>query len=237
MIQVIVKYSAVVGLLCGALTVACVNPAELPPGSTAAGALDAVVASGQASDDSGLGALPRILFLGDSLSRGLGVAPVESVPALIQVRLDAAGYQYRVVNRSNSGDTSASGVRQLDAALEGDVRILVLELGANDMLRGLTTAQLRENLLVIIERSLKDGVAVLLTGMEALPSHGQDYVNRYRDVFSGLAEEYGLVFMPFFLDGVAGDLDLNQADMMHPNAAGARIVAENLWRYLEPMIE
>ncbi len=178
----------------------------------------------------------RIVFLGDSLSRGLGLASEESVPALIQARLDAAGHAFRVVNRGNSGDTSASGLRQLEDALAGDVRILVLELGANDMLRGLTVEQMRENLQAIIERSREQGVEVLLTGMEALPNYGEDYTTRYRAAFRELAQEYDLVFMPFFLEGVAGDPALNQGDMMHPNAEGAQVVADNLWRYLESML-
>ena len=217
--------------LLAALAVACAGPT----GADRAGAAAVARAAAPAQDH--IANAPRIVFLGDSLARGLGLAPDEAVPALIQERLDAAGRHYRVVNRGNSGDTSASGLRQLEDALQGDVRILVLELGANDMLRGLTTDQMHGNLRAIIERCLEEDVEVLLTGMEALPNYGEDYTSRFRGVFSSLAEEYDLTFMPFFLEGVAGDPGLNQADMMHPNAAGSRIVADNLWRVLDPMLE
>jgi acyl-CoA thioesterase-1 len=180
---------------------------------------------------------PRIVFLGDSLTRGLGLEPGEAVPALIQGRLEAAGYAYEVVNQGNSGDTSAAGLRRLDVALQGDVGILVLELGANDMLRYLLPEQMHDNLREIIERCLERDIKVLLTGMEALPNLGEAYTTEFRMVFRDLAEEYGLAFMPFLLAGVAGDPMLNQGDMMHPNADGARIVADNLWYILEPMLE
>jgi len=177
------------------------------------------------------------VFLGDSLAYGLGLARDEAVPALIQARLDEAGLHYQSVNRGVSGDTSAAGLRRLDLALEGDVRLVVLELGANDMLRGLQPAQMEDNLRAIIERCLERNIEVALTGMEALPNYGEAYTREFREVFSGLADEYGLVLVPFFLEGVAGDPELNQRDMMHPNARGARIVADNLWRVLEPILE
>jgi acyl-CoA thioesterase-1 len=179
---------------------------------------------------------PRVVFLGDSLTYGLGLEREEAIPALIQDRIDAAGLPWVAVNRGVSGDTSAAGLRRLDLALEGDVRLVVIELGANDMLRGLQPGQMRDNLRAIIERCQAEGIEVVLTGMEALPNYGEAYTREFRSVFRDLADEYGLVFMPFFLEGVAGDPSLNQRDMMHPNADGARVVADALWQVLAPLL-
>jgi len=180
--------------------------------------------------------LPRIVFLGDSLTAGLGLPREEAVPALIQGRVDAEGYPYDVVNAGVSGDTSAGGLSRLDWSLEGDVAILVLELGANDGLRGLPVAQMRQNLREIITRAQQRGVTVILTGMEAPPNYGAAYTSEFRQVFRDLADEFGVAFVPFFLEGVAGIPSLNNPDGMHPNSEGATIVAENVWQVLEPVI-
>jgi acyl-CoA thioesterase-1 len=179
----------------------------------------------------------RIVFLGDSLTAGLGLEPEEAVPALIQARLDAEGYPYEAVNAGVSGDTSAGGLSRLDWSLEGDVAVLVVELGGNDGLRGLPVSQLRQNLTEIITRAKKRGITVVLTGMEAPPNYGADYTSEFRKVFPDLAREHQLPFVPFFLEGVAGIADLNQRDGIHPNPAGARIVAETVWRVLEPRLD
>jgi acyl-CoA thioesterase I len=180
---------------------------------------------------------PRIVFLGDSLTAGYGLGREESVPSLILARLRAEGYAYDVVNAGVSGDTSAGGLSRLDWSLEGDVRILVIELGANDGLRGLPVASMKRNLTEIITRTQARGIKVVLTGMEAPPNFGAAYTAEFRQVYRDLAKLPDVTFMPFYLDGVAGIPHLNIADGMHPNAAGARIVERALWGTLEPLLE
>jgi acyl-CoA thioesterase I len=179
---------------------------------------------------------PRIVFLGDSLTAGYGLEKSQAVPALIQARLKREGYRFDVVNAGVSGDTSAGGLSRLEWSLEGDVRILVLALGANDGLRGLPVASMRRNLEEIVTRAQARGVAVLLVGMEALPNYGALYTAEFRETFPALAKAHKLALMPFYLDGVAGQPDLNIADGIHPNPKGAAIVADNLWRTLEPLL-
>ena len=177
------------------------------------------------------------MFLGDSLTAGLGIAKEEAVPALIQERLRQEGYAYEVINAGNSGDTSDGGLTRLDWSLAGDVEVLVLELGANDGLRGLPPENTRRNLERIVETAKGRGIAVLLTGMEAPPNYGPAYTSQFRETFRRVAEDEGVAFMPFFLDGVAGIPRLNQPDGIHPTPEGARIIADNVWRYLEPLLE
>jgi acyl-CoA thioesterase-1 len=179
---------------------------------------------------------PRVVFLGDSLTAGYGVNKSESVPALIQARLDAGGYQYEVVNAGVSGDTSAGGLSRLDWSLQGDVKVLVLELGANDGLRGLPVAAMKQNLDQIIRRAKNRDITVLLTGMEAPPNYGAVYTTEFRQAFRDLARQHDVPFIPFYLEGVAGIPALNIADGMHPNASGARIVEGTVWRALEPLL-
>ena len=178
----------------------------------------------------------RIVFLGDSLTAGLGLAAEQSYPSLIGKRLQARGFDYEVVNAGVSGDTSAGGVRRLDWSLEGDVSILIVALGANDGLRGLPTADMKRNLAAILDRAKADGVAVLLAGMEAPPNNGPDYTRDFRNVYAELAKEYQVRFIPFLLQGVAGDASLNQADGIHPKTRGAEIVADLVFKELEPML-
>jgi acyl-CoA thioesterase-1 len=177
------------------------------------------------------------VFLGDSLTAGYGLEKSQSVPSLIQARLQREGYPFEVVNAGVSGDTSAGGLSRLDWSLSGDVRVLVIELGANDGLRGLPVTALRHNLDEIITRAQARGIAVLLTGMEALPNYGASYTKEFRETFPALARQHKVALMPFYLDGVAGNPDLNIADGMHPNPEGATIVANNLWRTLEPLLQ
>jgi acyl-CoA thioesterase-1 len=180
---------------------------------------------------------PRVVFLGDSLTAGYGLAKEESVPSLIQARLKAEGYPYEVVNAGVSGDTSAGGLSRLDWSLDGDVRVLVIELGANDGLRGLPVANMKQNLTEVITRAQSRGISVVLTGMEAPPNFGAAYTAEFRQVYRDLAKLPGVTFMPFFLDGVAGIPHLNIADGMHPNAEGARIIERAVWHTLEPLLE
>ena len=179
---------------------------------------------------------PRIVVLGDSLTAGLGLPADLSFPARLQAMLDEAGYPLEVVNAGVSGDTSAGGLRRLEWSLEGDVRVLVLALGANDGLRGLSVDEMKANLAEIIQTAQARGAAVLLTGMEAPPNFGSIYTTDFRAAFRDLAEQYDTAFVPFLLDGVAGVAELNQADEMHPNAEGASMVADLLWPALEPLL-
>lgn len=181
--------------------------------------------------------LPRIVFLGDSLTAGHGLAREHSVPSLIQARLDAAGYRYEVINAGVSGDTSAGGLSRLDWSLDGDVDVLVVELGANDGLRGLPVSGMKNNLTEIITRAKQRNITVILTGMEAPPNYGAVYTTEFRQVFRDLAREHDVAFVPFFLEGVAGIQSLNNSDGLHPNPAGARIIEQTIWRTLEPVLE
>jgi acyl-CoA thioesterase-1 len=179
---------------------------------------------------------PRIVALGDSLTAGYGLPADQAYPVLLQRRVDDAGLAYEVVNAGVSGDTSAGGLSRLDWALEGDVRVLIVALGGNDGLRGLPVRELRGNLSTIIERAEARNIAVILAGMEAPPNFGRDYVVAFHQVFPELAEKYDVSFVPFLLDGVAGSESLNQRDGIHPTAEGARIVTENVWAALEPLL-
>jgi acyl-CoA thioesterase-1 len=183
-------------------------------------------------------ALPRIVVLGDSLTAGYGlVDPRESFPSQLQRRIDAAGLSHEVVNMGVSGDTSAGGLRRLDWALDGDVRVLVLALGANDGLRGLSTAQLEQNLVAMVDAAQKRGIDVLLCGMEAPPNFGEQYTRAFREVYPRVARARNIPLVPFLLEGVAGVSSLNQSDGIHPTADGARRIADLVWEKLEPMID
>jgi len=180
---------------------------------------------------------PKVVVLGDSLSAGLGLAQVDAYPALLEGKLHAAGFDWDVVNAGVSGDTSAAGLQRVDYALdEPNVRILILELGANDGLRGLPVEEMKKNLGAIIERAQTKHVAVLLAGMEAPPNFGPEYTVSFRQAYRDLAKEHKVTLLPFLLDKVAGDAALNQADGIHPNVEGARIVADNVWAVLKPMV-
>ena len=142
-----------------------------------------------------------------------------------------------MVNAGISGDTSAGGLSRLDWALEGDVRVLVVALGANDGLRGLPVAQLRNNLARIIERAQARRITVVLAGMEAPTNWGADYTAAFHEVYPSLAKEYKVALVPFLLEGVAGIDRLNQRDGIHPNAEGDRIIADTVWTVLQPIVE
>ena len=179
---------------------------------------------------------PRIVALGDSLTAGLGLSTEEAYPARLQERLESAGHRLRVVNAGVSGDTTAGGLRRLDWALEGDVRILIVALGGNDGLRGLPVDQMKDNLSRIITAAVTRGIKVLLAGMEAPPNFGMDYTDWFRRVFWELDAEHEVVFVPFLLEGVAGIPELNQPDGIHPNTEGADRVAAHVWTALESML-
>ena len=178
----------------------------------------------------------RVVILGDSLTAGLGLAPDDAYPALLQARIDAADWPIEIAAMGVSGDTTAGGLRRLSWALEGDVELLLIALGGNDALRGLPVEQMRDNLARIIDRALDRGSRVVLAGMEAPPNFGAVYTSNFRDVFRSLAKSRSVTFVPFLLEGVAGVPDLNQRDGIHPNEAGAARVAEHLWPSLEPLL-
>ena len=180
---------------------------------------------------------PLIVAFGNSLTAGYGLADSQSYPTLLQQRLDQKGYHYRVVNAGVSGETSAGGVRRIEWALKGDVRFLILELGANDALRGQPVAETKKNLAQIIETAQSHKVTVILAGMEAPPNLGVEYTREFRAVFRDLARQHNIELVPFFLEGIGGISELNQSDGMHPNAKGTEIVLENIWRVLGPLLD
>lgn len=179
---------------------------------------------------------PRIVAFGDSLTAGLGVAQEEAYPAQLQRRLEASGYRYRVINAGVSGDTTAGGIRRVDWVLNSKPAVVVLELGANDGLRGIDPAETRSNLEAIIQRLQAAGVTVVLAGMKLPPNYGKDYTARFAAVYPELAQKYHVLLMPFFLEGVAASEGLNQADGIHPTEAGYRIIVENLLKMLQPFL-
>ena len=185
------------------------------------------------------GEVPLVLAFGDSLTAGLGLSSSEAYPALLQERLDEAGYQMQVMNAGVSGETTAGGLRRISWVLgeNSRVQILILALGGNDGLRGLPVDQMKDNLGQIILMAQTRGVHVLLAGMKAPPNFGTVYTENFQSVFKELNEEYDVVFLPFLLDGVAGVTELNQSDGIHPNEQGAERVAAHVWPVLESMLK
>jgi acyl-CoA thioesterase I len=181
-------------------------------------------------------AQPVVVALGDSLTAGLGVAPDEAYPALIEARLRREGYPYRVVNAGVSGDTSAGALRRVDWVLRTKPDVVIVALGANDGLRGLPVEALRDNLEAIVSRLRGGGARVLLAGMRVPPNYGDDYTRAFAAVFPAVAKRTGVPLAPFLLEGVAGDPRLNQPDGIHPTAEGQRVMAERLWPHLRPLL-
>jgi acyl-CoA thioesterase-1 len=181
---------------------------------------------------------PVVLFLGDSLTAGYGLTAEEAFPALVQQRIDAAALGFRVVNAGVSGDTSAGGRRRIGWLLRQPVAVLVLALGANDMLRGHDLAALRENLRAIIDaaRAAHSDVRVVIAGMRAPANLGRDYVTSFEATFPALARETDAVLIPVLLEGVAARAELNQGDGIHPTAEGHRVIADSVWIVLAPVL-
>lgn len=180
-----------------------------------------------------------ILFLGDSLAAGYGLSPEQSFPALIGDRLRELDLPHEAINAGLPGDTSAGGLRRINWLLRRPVDILFLELGANDMLRGLPLDVTRDNLQAIIDktRAVNPQVKIVIAGMLALPNMGPDYSAEFRELFPALAEANDAVLIPFLLQSVAARPELNLPDGIHPNAEGQRIVAEDVWGVLEPLLD
>ncbi len=188
--------------------------------------------------DAGPPPKPTIVALGDSLTAGQGLPLSQAFPSVLQDKLNADGLDVEVENAGVSGDTTAGGLRRLDWALGANVRILIVALGANDALRGISPADTKKNLAAIIEAAQAKHIAVLLAGMEAPPNLGTDYKTAFHQIYPALADQYhDVVFVPFLLEGVAGKPELNQADGIHPNEKGAEIIAELIYSKIHVMVD
>lgn len=220
--------------LCG-----CGGDSEVEPSPQTLASSDVAPAT---SEDIGSpeepGTEPLVLFLGDSLTIGYGLDSAFSYPALIEAKIEAQGYPYEVVNAGVSGDTTAGGLRRFDWLAKRRIDVLVLALGGNDALRGVEPESTRKNLQGIIEkaRASNPEIRIVLTGMQAPPNLGSRFTEPFRSLFPELAEKNQLDYVPFLLEGVAGDRTLNQADGIHPTAEGQEILAENVWKVLERVL-
>ena len=181
---------------------------------------------------------PKIIAFGDSLTAGFGLTERESYPYLLQERLNADGYNYEVVNAGVSGDTSLGGLERIDWVLEQEnVEVLILELGANDLLRGVPVARMKSSLDQIIRKAKAKNVTVLLCGMLAPPTMGAEYQRSYSSAFPDLANEHDVAYLPFLLENVAMKRELNQADGIHPNSEGTKIMMANIYKELKPLLK
>jgi len=179
-----------------------------------------------------------ILFLGNSLTAGYGLDTTQAFPALIQDRIDSLGWNFKVINAGQSGDTSAGGLRRIDWLLRREYHVLVLELGINDGLRGIHVDVTRQNLQAIINRtkSRYPDVKVVIAGMQVPPNMGEDYRASFKAIFPQLAKKNGTHLIPFLLEGVGGNPGLNLPDGVHPSVEGHKIVARNVWKVMEPVL-
>lgn len=181
----------------------------------------------------------KIVFFGDSLTAGYGLTMQDAFPFLIQQRIDSLGLPYEVINAGLSGETTAGGANRIDWILRTAPDIFVLELGANDGLRGLSLDQTRTNLEQMIDKVRKRNpeAVILLAGMQMLPNMGPEYVGQFKATFPAVAKDKNIELIPFLLEGVGGEEELNQSDGIHPNEAGHKIVAETVWQYLAPHLK
>jgi acyl-CoA thioesterase I len=218
----ILRYATVLGLVAGLL--GCQSPRDNPPATsqTPPSSLEQ----------------PTVVFLGTSLTAGLGLDPEQAYPALIQEKIDSAGLGYRVVNAGVSGETSAGALRRVDWLFQQPVSVLVVETGANDGLRGLPADSLRANIQAIFNRAkrLRPPPKLVLLGMRVPPNYGRTYSEQFQSLYPELARANDAALVPFLLHDVGGIAGLNQADGVHPTAAGQRKMAETVWRVLEPVL-
>jgi acyl-CoA thioesterase-1 len=177
----------------------------------------------------------KIVAFGDSLTSGHRLPQKDAYPAVIQAKLKAARLRFTIVNQGVSGDTTTGALRRLDRALDEEPQIFIVELGVNDGLRGVPVPQIKANLEKIIAAAQAQHAEVLLCAMEALPLQGWQYTVEFHKMYEDLAIKYGVPLVPFLMNGVLGNPDLISDDGVHPNAAGARFIAETIWEYLEPM--
>jgi acyl-CoA thioesterase-1 len=171
------------------------------------------------------------------LTSGHGIGASASFPSVLQQKIDREGFDYTVINAGVSRDTSTQALQRLDVALAGDVRILILAVGANDGLRGIPVAQVRQNLTRIIEIAQARKVSVILCGMEALPIYGLSYTQAFHGLYEELASQYRIPLVPFVMMNVLGNPQLVLPDHIHPNASGARAIADTIWPYLQPLLK
>jgi acyl-CoA thioesterase-1 len=185
-----------------------------------------------------LPARPVIVFFGDSLTAGYGVEPEQAYPALIQEMTNSAGYDVQIVNAGLSGETTAAGLRRIDWILSRPIDIFVLALGGNDGLRGIPIGETKRNLDAILLKvaTRYPDVQLILAGMESPPNMGETFAQAFRAVFPEVAEKRNALLIPFLLEGVGGEQDLNLPDGIHPNPEGHRLVAENVWIVLRPVV-
>ncbi|MBA2622248.1 MAG: arylesterase [Chthoniobacterales bacterium] len=194
------------------------------------------VASGQTPGSAG--SPKTVVFLGDSLAAGYGVKKAEAFPALVAEKIRAAQLPYEVENAGVSGDTTAGGLRRIDWLLQRKIDVLVVELGANDGLRGLPVTATKANLEAIIEKAKakNPAVKIVIAGMQMPPNLGADYANSFQRAFGEVAQANDAIIIPFLLEGVGGIRELNQPDLIHPTAAGHRLIADVVWKTLEPVL-
>lgn len=180
----------------------------------------------------------RILIFGDSITAGYGLETEQAFPALLQKKVDSLGLNYTVINGGLSGETSAGGLRRIDWVLQRPVDIMVLELGGNDGLRGIDLTSTKKNLQQIIDKALAKNseMKIIIAGMQVPPNLGADYANQFAHIFPDLAKDNDLKLIPFILEGVGGNPNLNLPDGIHPTAEGHKILAENVWDILRPIL-
>ncbi|ULA59664.1 MAG: Arylesterase precursor [Nitrospira sp.] len=179
---------------------------------------------------------PKIVAFGDSLTAGLGVSPEQTYPAQLQKQLDTLGLRYQVLNAGVSGDTTAGGLRRVSWVLAGKPSVVILELGGNDGLRGLSLPETRSHLDAMIRQLKEARVQVILAGMKLPPNYGEEYTTKFEAIYRDLAKTHALALIPFLLEGVGGDQKLNQADGIHPTGEGYRIVVQNVLQTLLPLL-
>ena len=189
--------------------------------------------------DTGPPPKPTVLVLGDSIAAGFGLLSMQAFPALLQEKLEKDGYDVEVENAGVSGDTTAGGLSRLESVLTSHVKILIVALGGNDALRGLSPASTHDNLTKIIQAARGKGIEVMVAGMQAPPNLGEDYKTAFNAAFSQVATESknNITYIPFLLEGVAGNPELNQTDGIHPTAAGAAVIANTIYEKLKPLVD
>lgn len=200
----------------------------------------ALLIQGRAADSAQAAAGSRtVVVLGDSLAAGLGVEPAQAFPALLQKKIHASGWNFTLVNAGVSGDTSAGGLARTDWLLKQKIDVLILELGGNDGLRGIPVSATRTNLQAIISRVAQKypRAKIVVAGMQMPPNLGEEYTAAFRKIYPDLAAQNHAALIPFLLEGVGGRPELNQEDRIHPTAEGHKIVAENVWKVLKPVLE
>lgn len=223
-------------ILGGLLLAACGGQAG--DGGNDNGRTAATAASGVRSPAQAAAKPLHLLFVGTSLTAGLGLEPEDTYPSLIAAKVDSAGLPYAVTNAGISGETSAALVARLDWLLRGDFDVIVVETGANDGLRGIPVATARQNIDSILTRvrASRPAATIVLVQMESPPNLGSAYTDAFRAMYEEMSTKHRAALMPFLLEGVAGEADLNQGDGIHPNEAGSRRVAENVWKVLGPVL-